>query len=387
MIYSGTAEQRLELALATGQKNFFIGHGSLDVAKIPSGSEDSGLKSYLQQCKVLYQQQSVNRRGAKVSTTLTRPKRSTRSSEREEISHTPTSSSMESREAARIASRTYEGIQQRKQANGKTAVHHSSHEKLPTKPQPHSSKRPLSDIYVSGASSFTDLSTTRSEHTDMVRKHTQQRHIISKHLSTDSLEGPALNRHHSLEPVSSRGSGLPLGSSWQRHSTGYESDSSTGSTLLRSHSQGSISGEAVPGHLVSYGGGGAGVALASRSLTRSIDSVNTPTFDPPSRSGSMAFRRAPSYSRLDSGSSAVIADELGGHIADLEERVGLLAMQFLYERHDMFKQIHAACKCNVHTKYRLYTCSLNFCCFHGLVAKISKLHLILINLLEVGHKL
>ena len=356
MIYSGAAEQRLQLALATGQKNFFIGHGSLNVAEIASGSQDSGLKSYLQQCKLVYQQ-SVNHRGAKTSTAHSRPKRSTRGSEREGMSHqqTPTSNSMESREAAKIASRTYEGIQQRKLANGEIAIaHHSSHEKLPTKPQPHSSKRPLSDIYVSGASSYTDISTTRSEHAEMVRKHTPQRHTISKHSSSsaESLEGPPVfNRHHSLEiPLSSHGIGsLPPGSSWQRHSAGYESDSSTGSTLLRSHSQGSITGEAaVPGHMLGYGGvgrgGGVSAALASRSLTRSIDSVNMPTFDPPSRSGSMAFRHASSYSRLDSGSSAAIADELGSHIDELEERVGLLAMQFLYERHDMFKQIHTARK-------------------------------------------
>ena len=377
VIYSGTTEQRLELALITGQKKFFIGHGSLNAAGIAGGREDSGLKSYLQQCKLVYQQ-STNRRGAKASsTTLTRPMRSSRggSSEREGAGHhpqTPTSSSMESREAAKIASRTYEGIQQRKLANGDSHVasgHHSSHEKLPaSKPQPHSSKRPLSDIYVSGASSYTDLSTTRTEHKEMVmRKHPQQRHHhpISKQSSssTESLDqGPpptavVLNRHHSMDIplLSSHGHGgsgslPPAGSSWQRHSTGYESDSSTGSTLLRSHSQGSITADtALSGHMLgSYGGGrgrgGVGAALASRSLTRSIDSVNTPTFDPPSRSGSMAFRRAPSYSRLDSGSSAAITDELGSHIDDLEERVGLLAMQFLYERHDMFKQIHTARK-------------------------------------------
>ena len=350
----------MQLALDTGQKNFFIGHGSLSVAEIAGGSKDSGLKSYLQQCKLVYQQ-SVNRRGAKTSTTRSRPKRSPRGSEREGLSHqqTPTSSSMESREAAKIASRTYEGIQQRKLANGEiTIAHHSSHEKLPTKPQPHSSKRPLSDIYVSGTSSYTDLSTTRSEHAEMVRKHMPQRHPISNHSSSsaESLEEPPVfNRHHSLEiPLSSHGVGsLPPGHSWQRHSAGYESDSSTGSTLLRSHSQGSITGEtAVPGHMLGYGGvgrgggggggGGASTALASRSLARSIDSVNMPTFDPPSRSGSMAYRRVPSYSRLDSGSLAAIADELGSHIDDLEERVGLLAMQFVYERYDMFKQIHAA---------------------------------------------
>lgn len=366
VIYSGTAEQRLELALATGQKNFFIGHGSLNVSGIAGGGEDSRLKSYLQQCKLVYQQ-SVNRRGTKTSATLTRPRRSARGGEREGVNHqhTPTSSSMESREAARIAARTYEGIQQRKLTNGEmaTAAHHSSQEKLPAKPQPHSSKRPLSDIYVSGASSYTDLSTTRSEHAQMVRKHAQPRHHpISKQSSSssESLDGgvPAVfSRHHSLEipPLSSHsGSGsLPPGSSWQRHSAGYESDSSTGSTLLRSHSQGSITADtALPGHMLGYGGGGGGgrggggasAALASRSLARSIDSVNTPTFDPPSRSGSVAFRRVPSYSRLDSGSSAAIADELGSHIDNLEERVGLLAMQFLYERHDMFKQIHAARK-------------------------------------------
>ena len=376
MIYSGTAEQRLKQALTTGQKNFFIGHGSLNAAEIAGGREDSGLKSYLQQCKLVYQQ-SVNRRGAKASsTTLTRPMRSPKggSSKREGAGHhpqTPTSSSLESREAAKIASRTYEGIQQRKLVNGESHVppsgHHSSPEQLAaSKPQPHSSKRPLSDIYVSGASSYTDLSTTRSEHKEMVRKHPQQRHHhpISRQSSSsseslDQGQPVVLNRHHSLDTslLSSHGHGgsgsLPPGpasNSWQRHSAGYESDSSIGSTLLRSHSQGSITADtALSGHMLSRFGGGRGrggvsAALASRSLTRSIESMNTPTFDPPNRSGSMVFRRAPSYSRLDSGSSAAIADELGSHVDDLEERVGLLAMQFLYERHDMFKQIHTACK-------------------------------------------
>ena len=360
----------MEQALATGQKNFFIGHGSLSVAEIAGGRADSRLKSYLQQCQMVYQQSAENRRGAKTSTTLTRSRRSARDSEREGVSHqhTPISSSLESREAAKIASRTYEGIQQRKLANGDVAMtpHHSSHDNLPTKPQPHSSKRPLSDIYVSGASSYTDLSTTRSEHAEMVRKYAQQRHHpISKHSSSSAesldqgLPPPAFNRHHSLDiPLLSNhgGSGsLPPGSShWQRHSAGYESDSSTGSTLLRSHSQGSITADtAISGYAGGGGrrgergreGGALSAALASRSLARSIDSVNTPTFDPPSRSGSgMGFRHAGSYSRLDSGSSAVIVDELSSHIDNLEERVGLLAMQFLYERHDMFKQIHTARK-------------------------------------------
>ena len=337
MILSGTAEQRLERAFGTGQNKFFISHGSLTVARIPSGSEDSKLKSYLHQCRLVYQQ-SVSRRGQRTST-LTRPKRSARDRQREGEVQRSSSSSLESREAAKIASRTYEGIQQRKGLNGDS--HHSSHGNLPSTSQPHSSKRPLSDIYVGGASSFTDLSTTRSEHEEMVKKYHHQPRNIVKHSSADNLDEPVLGRHHSLEPLSGGGRGIPLGSSWPRHSSGYDSDSnsvSTSSTLLRSHSQGSIQGEGGVA-ILPYGG-----MFTSRSLARSIDSVNTPTFDLPSRSNSSSFRRAPSFSRLDSGSSAAITDELSSHVADLEERIGLLAREFLYERHDMFKQIHAARK-------------------------------------------
>lgn len=257
------------------------------------------------------------------------------------------SSSLESREAAKIASRTYEGLQQRKVANGEPVALHSSHGNLQTTTQPHSSKRPLSDIYVSGASSFTDLLTTRSEHAEMVTKYNQPRQI-SKHSSADTLDGSGLGRHHSMEPFSHGGGRtrippLALGSSWPRQSSGYDSDTnsamSTSSTLLRSHSQGSLPGEGGTLGVASYGG-----MFTSRSLTRSIESVNTPTFDLPGRSNSATFRRTPSYSRLDSGSSTAITDELTNHVADLEERISLLTMQFIYERHDMFKQIHAARK-------------------------------------------
>ena len=331
IISSSTSEQRLELALATGQKNFFISRGSLNVAKIPSGSEDGRLRSYLQQCKVVYQQQMNPR-----ASTLTHPRRSKRENRREDIHRSSSgSSSLESREAAKIASRTYEGIQQQKMSSGEMAAHRSSHESLPTKPQPHSSKRPLSDIYVSGASSFTDLSTTRSEHAEMVKKHLPR--PITKHSSADNLEDPVFGRHHSMEPLSDTSSDIQLGSSWPVRSSGYDSDTnseSTSSTLLRSHSQGSISGEGGHGYIGVFG---------SRSFTRSIESVNTPTFDPPNRSNSLVFRRAPSYTRLDTGSSAG-ADELSSRVADLEERISQLSILFIFERHDMFKQIHAACE-------------------------------------------
>ena len=338
VIFNGGSGERLELALETGQNKLFISHGSVDVARIPSGSEDGKLKSFLNQCKLVHQQ-SVNRRGGKVST-LTRPKRSGKDKSKEEGQRS-TSSSLESRETAKIMSRTYEG---RKVKNGEARADQSSHVSgLSTNPQPHSSKRPLSDIFVTGASSFTDLSTTHSEHEEMVKKY--QPRQIAKHSSADNLEEPSFCRQHSAEPLSGRGGrgvGFPLGSSWPRQSSGYDSDSnsvSTSSTLLRSHSQGSIPGVAGPSLGLSYG-----AMFKTRSLTRSIESVNTPTFDPPSRSSSAAFRRAPSYSRLDSGSSTAFGEELAAHVADIEERVGLLAVQFLHERYDMFKQIHAACE-------------------------------------------
>lgn len=321
VIFNGTANQRLHVALTTGQNKFFISSGLLDVAKVPTGSEDSKLRSYLQQCKLVYQQ-SANLRDSKTST-LTRPRRSAKDRQREQVQRS-TSSSLESREAAKIASRTYEGIRQR---SAETLL--SSHDHLATKPLPHSAKRPLSDIYVSGASSYTDLTTTRSEHREMVGKYQPRPHqpsTITKHSSAETLTTPP---HHGME--------RDLGNSWPRQSSGYESDSNslaTGSTLLRSHSQGSIQGEGLP-----YGG-----MFTHRSLALSVDSVNTPTFDLPGRGNLAGFRRAPSYSRLESGSSTVLSDELNGQLSNLEERVGLLAMQFLYERHDMFKQIHAACK-------------------------------------------
>ena len=339
MIFGGSAEERLELSLTTGQTKLFISNCSINVARIQSGSEDSKLRSFLNQCKLVHQQ-SLSRRGAKTSM-LTRPARSGRDRPRGTVQRS-SSSSLESREAAKIASKTYEAIQQRKMTNGETMSHHSSHTSLSNKPQPHSSKRPLSDIYVTGASSYTDLLTTRSEHKEMVRRY--QPRQIAKHSSAESLGGPAFGHQHTVEPHSSGEEGIPLDSRWPGQSCGYDSDSSsvsTNLTLLRSHSQGSIPGNGGPSLGHSYG-----AISKTRSLNRSIDSVNTPTFEPPSRSSSEAFRRFPSYSHLDSGSSttAAVADELAAQVADLEERIGLLATQFLYERHDMFKQVHAACE-------------------------------------------
>lgn len=326
MIFGGCAEERLELSLTTGQNKLFISNCSINVTKIQSGSEDSKLKSFLNQCKLVHQQ-SLSQTGSKASM-RTRPGRSGRDRTRDTVQRS-SSSSLESREAAKIASKTYEAIQQRKMTNGETVTHLSPRTSLSNKPQPHSSKRPLSDIYVTGASSFTDLSTTRSEHEEMVRRYQPWQHS-----SAESLEGAAFGYQHAVEPHSQ----------WSRQSCGYDSDScsvSTNPTLLRSHSQGSIPGDAGPSLGLTYG-----AISKTRSLTRSIDSVNTPTFEPPSRSSSAVFRRFPSYSRLDSGSStaAAVADELASQVAELEEKIGLLATQFLYERHDMFKQIHAACE-------------------------------------------
>lgn len=287
--------------------------------QIASGSQDSKLRLYLQQCKQLYEKQ-VHRKG--LMTTLSQPAKSStkkRQQSREEAfeSLRSTSGGRETREASKIASRTYEGIQEKNRTSGSL---HSSTGHLATKPHPHSSKRPLTDIFVSGASSYTDLSTTRNDHADIV--HSNRQHF-SKHSSNESLnttskrESSGFGRHHSMEP---------LGKSWPR-SSGYESDGA--GPLSRSHSQGGIPG---------FNEGG---MQRSPSVATSTESLDIP----------LRSERAVSYSRLTSGGSE------GGRLGEVEERLGLLATQFLYERHDMFKQIHRACESKKNYEWSIDVCT------------------------------
>lgn len=254
--------------------------------------------------------------------TLSKPRSSSLNKQRTreeafESLRTTTGGSRETREASKIASRTYEGIQERRSREGRAGGSlHSSTGHLATKPHPHSSKKPLTDIFVSGASSFTDLSTTRSDHSDIVQA---GRPHFTKHSSSENLKTTkttAFGRHHSMEPLATG----RLGKSWP-HSNDYESDG--GGTLSRSHSQGNI--PPFP----------EGTLQRGSSITTSTES-----FDVPMRSqssGTASSQRATSISRLNS-------KEERNKLGDLEERMGLLANQFLYERQDMFKQIHRACK-------------------------------------------
>ena len=290
---------------------------------------------------------------------------------------------LESREAAKVASRSYEGLKlkrvnaegQRKpepshqlsdaQQTTSAAPTRPPHRSIftsqipthpaPPPPHPHSSKRPLSEIYVGGggggggASSFSDLSTTQTDFRptskyersqskeDHGRFHSNQlgHTQYGLHLSMDSGMAAATSRN-TATPTSSRNT--PLGTM----QSGYESDSMTnplskpsslgqGTSLPRSFSHSGLSAP-IPTPPPST------TTLLNKSLTRSTESFNQPTFDLPG--GRTAPRRAGSYARLDS----MTADELSMQVADLQERVGALSLQLLYEKADLYKQLRRTCE-------------------------------------------
>lgn len=74
----------------------------------------------------------------------------------------------------------------------------------------------------------------------------------------------------------------------------------------------------------------------TKSLARSTENFHTQTF------GLASARRTPSYVHLNSGPSG--EQEWTEQLTAVEERIGVLASRFLYERQDMFKQILHACK-------------------------------------------
>ena len=369
-------QERLKLAFAAGEQHLYITKGSVNIGNVASGREDARLKSYLHQCKLIYQQLSKER-SEKGKTSVSREKKRSRSPSMEEVFESLRTSgntgNLESREAAKVASRSYEGLKlKRVNAEGQrkpehqlsdvrqtisaapTRPPHRSTSQIPTHPAPpppypHSSKRPLSEIYVGGggggASSFSDLSTTQTDFRptskyersqskeDHGRFHSNQlgHTQYGLHLSMDSGMAAATSRN-TATPTSSRNT--PIGTI----QSGYVSDSVTkpsslgqGTSLPRSFSHSGLSAP-IPTPPPST------TTLLNKSLTRSTESFNQPTFDLPG--GRTAPRRAGSYARLDS----MTADELSTQVADLQERVGALSLQLLFEKADLYKQLRRTCE-------------------------------------------
>ena len=216
----------------------------------------------------------------------------------------PIGGEKEGREAAHINARPYGAIQKKK-TEGKEYL---------SQDQPKAQKR-LSDLYVQGASSFTDLSTRRSEHQHMIRGavRTGNTKGITKYSSSDNLDLKRLPSPlgNVLDRVQSMDSGIAQQQNRYFNVKGTDICSASQDTLPPPQ-------------------------LFTKSIARRTESFHTQTFGPSST------QRTPSYVHFDSGSS----EDLSHQLNSLEERVGVLATQFLYERQDMFKQILRACMCS-----------------------------------------
>ncbi len=168
------------------------------------------------------------------------------------------------------------------------------------------------DLYLQGSSSFTDLTSRRAEHENMIRG-TVAMGTVRKHSSSDILNsgvgasqtsptgfgfGRSLDRVKSMESgiaFSAEGSGRPAMARASSHSTLQQS---------------------------------------IRPFSGSMENIRTSLHSLQPR------KRAPSVMRLDSAAS----DQVTQQMNVLEEKMELLARQFLYERQDMFKQIMRTCK-------------------------------------------
>ena len=379
-----SAEERLKLAFKAGEKYLFITRGSIDTSKVLSGLEDGKIKSYLNQYKQTYRKIEARRqlkavqRQREGGSKWSRRNAPSREDVFESLKSANISSSLEQREAARIASRTYEGIRQKKLSSSEppprtlssptdstststtsvassSPLHkplHSSHNHLSTSRQPHSSKKPLSDIYVTGASSYSDLTTTRSDHSELIRPKSMTKHSSAEGLEADGGEEttlPSRGVHRSMDSgIASRRKTSSPGSSWGSSSGGYNSDSLATSSLSqkpnvnkesrsftlprrsKSQSDSNLSPPPLPSVPPPTS------TLLNRSLTKSSERVNQPTFEP--FGGRLVPRRSGSYTRLDSST----ADELSTQIADLQERISMLTLHFLYDKADLCKQLHRA---------------------------------------------
>lgn len=273
---------------------------SFDPTQVSSGNQDSQLRSFLEQCKQVYQ-----RRAHRIGAGLARS-----SSNKERVS--VSSGGREAREAAHVTARSYEALHSKKTEG---ALDPS----LTAAP-----KTRYPDLYVQGASSYTDLSSRRAEHESMLHGATRS---IGRQSSGSSesldLYAPfmgSLDRVQSMETGISQGQSKP----WRAQSNEQSV------TLPRSASQGNLPPAVYPSHPPPR-------PPLSKSLARSTESFHTQTF------GLTSGRRTPSYVHLSSAN-----EEKSEQLTALEERVGVLASQFLYERQDMFKQILRACKFMVH---------------------------------------
>lgn len=293
----------MKLAESAAKKHLFI-TSSFDVFQVNYGGQDTKLRGFLQQCKQIYQQQA-HRQGATFTKTTGERKESLKLSGRG------------GREAAQVSARSYEAIQKKKVEGDKSSRDPTSK---------------YSDLYVQGASSFTNLSSRRVEHESMIRGGGGRGGVgtaISRNSSTSSesldqdLFTPFMG---GLDRVQSMESGI-----FQEQNKSWKIEQSN--TLPRSASQGNLPGH---GHGLHTTGPPNCPPTISRSLARSTESFHTQTFGLPSS------RRSPSYVQLSSSSRT--NDELSDPLSVLEERIAVLASRFLYERQDMFKQILRACK-------------------------------------------
>lgn len=284
----------LKLVESAGRKHLFMS-SPFDPLPISNGKQDGQIYSFLQQCKQIYQQRA-HRSGAGLIR---------EASNRERVSGG--SGGREEREAAHITARSYEALHNKKSEGDYSAPRNQL--------QTSTSKTKYPDLYVQGASSFTDLSTRRIEHDNMLRGTTRS---ISKQSESLDLYAPFMG---SLDRVQSMESGIAQEQSKPWKAQGNEQSA----TLPRSASQGNLPPLAYPSHPPPH--------PLSKSTARSTESFHTQTF------GLSAGRRTPSYVHLNSAN-----EDWPELLSALEDRVGVLASRFLYERQDMFKQILRACK-------------------------------------------
>ena len=390
---------------------------------------------------------SLHRSQGQTSRHQSHPHSPTRQEAFESLRATSGAASLESREAAKVAQRSYEGIRRQKlnqeEQKGRTkrtqslessskpppGRKHSSPAELlpPSAPGPprssstgniaaqsrrgrhstpeqlassqsesRSSKRPFSGIYISGSSSYGNLSSQKNERAEPA----QQRPVV-KHSSTEGLGpssgtqglgpssgtqglgpssgteglGPSSGTQGSissgsgtqhdlgLHPSTDSGmvSGLgrktsgpaSLSASWNVGSSsnggtgtrsGYDSDDiiaasrrpsgKTGQSSVAPRRSRSETSTPTPSPTSPLPAAPPTSAVLTRSLSRSTELTNQPTFEP--FGGRGMPRRSGSYSRLDSSS----AEELSSQVTDLQERVSVLSAQFLFSKADLTKQLH-----------------------------------------------
>lgn len=292
LLGSADSVSRLKLVAAAGREHLFIS-SPFDPSLVSHGKQDGQLRSFLQQCKEIHQQQA-HRAGAGLA----------RASSYKEGVVSTSSGGREAREAAHITARSYEALHS-KQAPQKEYLAHDH--PLQIQPKKHS------DLYVQGASSFTDLTSRRMEHSNMIRGTAR---TMSKQSSGSSesldLYAPFMG---SLDRVQSMESGISGEQQWK-------ASNEQSSTLPRSASQGNIPPAIPPSHHPPPR------PPLNKAMARSTETL-----------GLSSSRRTPSYLHLSAGN-----EEWVEQLSALEDRVGILALRFLHERQDMFKQILRACK-------------------------------------------